>query len=102
MLSTSEVYLKTKLVRTLNTNDIQDYVTEHSRQIVIHAGELGLDLSSAFDIVDHNIFLEKLRVYGFSAETIGWFSSYLKERKQVVQVESCLSSPGELGEFGVP
>ena len=61
-----------------------------------------LDLLAAFDIVDHNIFLEKLRVYGFSAETIEWFSSYLKERKQVVQVESCLSSPAELGEYGVP
>ena len=52
-----------------------------------------LDLSAAFDIVDHKIFLEKLQVYKFSEQAIEWFSSYLKERKQVVQVESKFSDP---------
>ena len=61
-----------------------------------------LDLSAAFDIVDHGIFLDKLRRYKFSEETVEWFSSYLKDRKQVVQVESKYSDPEEIGEHGVP
>ena len=61
-----------------------------------------LDLSAAFDIVDHGIFLDKLRTYKFSEATVEWFSSYLKDRKQVVQVESKYSDPEEIGEHGVP
>ena len=63
---------------------------------------LMLDLSAAFDTVDHSILIEKLRVYKFSAHTLEWFSTYLKGRKQVVQVESKMSDPDELGEYGVP
>ena len=55
-----------------------------------------LDLSAAFDIVDHAIFLDKLRTFNSSDQSIEWFSSYLKHRKQVVQVESRLSDPAEL------
>ena len=59
-----------------------------------------LDLSAAFDIVDHCIFIKKLKVYKFS--TIQWFSSYLSDRKQIVQVESKFSNPEDLAEYGVP
>ena len=41
-----------------------------------------LDLSAAFDIVDHKILFEKLRVYNFSEETVQWFASYLENRQQ--------------------
>ena len=61
-----------------------------------------LDLSAAFDIVDHEIFIDKLRIYRFSDQSIAWFSSYLRNRKQVVQVESKLSEPVELDDYGVP
>ena len=33
---------------------------------------------------------------------MAWFSSYLKDRKQVIQVESKCSDPEDLGEHGVP
>ena len=36
-----------------------------------------LDLSAAFDFVDHLIFINKLQTYNFSSQTIKWFSSYL-------------------------
>jgi hypothetical protein len=61
-----------------------------------------LDLSAAFDIVDHRIFLEKLKIYNFSDDTVEWFSSYLSNRKQIVQVESKYSAPEDLDEHGVP
>ena len=36
-----------------------------------------LDLSAAFDIVDHEILLKKLRSYKFSEDPVRWFESYL-------------------------
>ena len=61
-----------------------------------------LDLSAAFDIVDHVILIEKLRLYNFSLEAIQWFKSYLEERSQIVVVESKLSDPRKVGEQSVP
>ena len=61
-----------------------------------------LDLSAAFDIVDHKIFLKKLKSYNLSDDTIQWFKSYLEDRVQIVQVETKFSDPDLLGEYAVP
>ena len=61
-----------------------------------------LDLSAAFDVVDHSILLDKLKLYNFSPQAISWFQSYLSGRKQVVMIESKLSDPKPVGEQGVP
>jgi hypothetical protein len=60
-----------------------------------------LDLSAAFDVVDHKILLDKLKLYKCSPKALSWFKSYLEGRKQVVVVESKLSDPREVGEQGV-
>ena len=46
-----------------------------------------LDLSAAFDIVDHSLLVEKLRLYGFDERSVGWISSYLTGREQSVYIE---------------
>ena len=60
-----------------------------------------LDLSAAFDVVDHIILLEKLKIYGFEMKEILWMKSYLTERKQQVYVDGALSESLDL-QAGVP
>ena len=51
-----------------------------------------LDLSKAFDTVDHNILLSKLSSIGLDDLTISWFTSYLSGRKQAVVANGVRSS----------
>ena len=52
-----------------------------------------LDLSAAFDTVDHLILLSRLsHRFGIKGNALAWFDSYLKSRKQFVQIEDCQSS----------
>ena len=40
-----------------------------------------LDLSKAFDTLDHNILLSKLQFYGFTNLALEFYKSYLSNRK---------------------
>ena len=46
-----------------------------------------IDLSKAFDTVDHQILLKKINLYGVKGKSLEWFESYLSERKQYIEVE---------------
>ena len=54
-------------------------------------GVMLVDLSAAFDMVDHSILLQKLELYGMDYQSISWMNSYLNRRSQVVMVDGCLS-----------
>ena len=61
-----------------------------------------LDLSSAFDTIDHNILLIRLNcLHGISGTCLSWFRSYLSNRRQSVAIANRISSTKEL-HYGVP
>ena len=61
-----------------------------------------LDLSSAFDTVDHTLLLSRLSsCIGVSDMALAWFKSYLSGRYQAVQVNQSTSRKQHL-RFGVP
>ena len=61
-----------------------------------------LDLSAAFDTIDHDILLSRLcNVYGITSNALDWFRSYLTGRIQRVVIEDSVSVDQEL-DFGVP
>ena len=61
-----------------------------------------LDLSAAFDTIDHNILLQRLECdVGIRGTALSWFKSYLSERYQFVNVNQS-SSPCSKVTYGVP
>ena len=63
-------------------NDILRAVDDNKSVIL-----LLLDLSAAFDTVDHSILLSRLsHRFGVRGNALAWFESYLTSRKQFVQV----------------
>jgi hypothetical protein len=73
------------------------------REIV---GGLFLDLQKAFDCVNHNILLTKLKFYGVSGKANKLFESYIKDRSQRVIIKykftNNLTSEWEPVRHGVP
>lgn len=53
---------------------------------------LMLDLSKAFDSIDHQRLLEKLRNLNIPDPTLAWFQSYLTDRTQCVRIQNSLSN----------
>ena len=62
---------------------------------------LFIDLSKAFDTVNHDILLAKLEFYGVREVALQWFKSYLSGRSQFVQYNGYNSSLKYV-ECGVP
>ena len=62
---------------------------------------LFMDLSKAFDTINHDLLLAKLKAYGFSINALDLMCSYLKNQKQSVQIDNNFSSSKKV-HAGVP
>ena len=111
-----------QLVKYLKTNgllpDLQSaYRAHHSTEtavlkvlsdilLALDTGNLAmltlLDLSAAFDSVDHQTLLQRLQTsYGLGGNVLNWFESYLRGRTQHVRFSATSSTPSAV-DYGVP
>ena len=65
------------------------------------SGLVLVDYAKAFDMVDHELLLKKLEVYGVKNQELNWCQSYLSDRKQVVCLDGNKSSEAFM-RHGVP
>ena len=77
-------------------NEIADSFENHKYTL-----EIFIDLSKAFDTVDHNILISKLKQYGITGANLSWFKNYLTGRKQCVTYDGKLTDTEKI-ECGVP
>ena len=66
-----------------------------------HVSALLMDLSKAFDCVDHSLLIAKLHAYGLSNDALEFVKNYLNGRFQRVGVDKCFSTWMEIF-TGVP
>jgi hypothetical protein len=102
-------FLKGKSTSTALVTFLEDvYKTLDNKEVCVG---LFLNLSKAFDMVNHNILLQKLDTYGIRGIAHQWFASYLKNRKQLVEIDHPVVTTHEIQEkrsekkiiqYGVP
>ena len=71
--------------------ELIDRITQHLDKGTIPIN-VYLDLSKAFDTLDHNILLHKLKYYGIEGTALRLFESYLNERQQYVDLDGTTSN----------
>ena len=64
-------------------------------------GVVLVDFKKAFDLVDHQILLNELEIYGIKDDALSWFNTYLTSRKQQVSINNCKSDFRQIS-YGVP
>jgi hypothetical protein len=86
---------ETALIRV--QNDLLQAVDNEGGAILVL-----LDLSAAFDTIDHQLLLQHLqRHVGITGSALLWLTNYLQDRSQRIRVRSSLSDVHVL-EYGVP
>ena len=61
-----------------------------------------MDLSAAFDTIDHDLLLQRLEEsLGVTGTVLQWFSSYLKGQTSVISIDKQKSDPTQ-SKHGVP
>jgi len=61
---------------------------DHGKPVIL----VLLDMSAAFDTVDHNVLFSRLKdIFGLSGKVLEWFRSYLEQCSQRVSVHGILS-----------
>ena len=105
------IYMQDKLSKHI-TGFRKSHGTQHSLMTMLEKwksaldkGEnicvLFMDLSKAFDTINHDLLLAKLKAYGFSINALDLMCSYLKNQKQSVQINNNFNSAKKV-HAGIP
>ena len=80
--------------RMSTSHALMDLVEEITSSIDAKKISIGvfIDLKKAFDTVNHTLLIDKLEYYGIRGIAQEWLKSYLKDRKQFVQIDECAST----------
>ena len=106
-----EKFMENKL-STLLTGFRKNHSTQHALLRTIETwkthlnkgnkiGTIFMDLSKAFDTIDHNLLLAKLNAYGIGPNSLNFIKSYLTNRFQRCKIGSCFSGWRKIS-CGVP
>ena len=68
---------------------VSDFI--HFLDFKEHCAALFIDLSKAFDTVDHVILKNRLKGIGLSEHSVSWFGNYLSDRSQCVKADGLTS-----------
>ena len=52
-----------------------------------------LDLSSAFDTLNHNILIERIKELGIEGSSLSWLTSFINDRTSSVKLNDYILSP---------
>ena len=85
---------QTALIKLIN-----DWLKHIDQENIV--GAIFFDLKKAFDVVDHEILLQKLALYGIKGTALNWFRSYLSDRSQCI-VDGLITSSRQSIKSGVP
>lgn len=74
--------------------EIYNHINENDKLLILF-----MDLSKAFDLVDHDLLLGKINNYGLRGLVNDWVQSYLSQRFQIVEVNKKRSTkiPNNIG-----
>ena len=75
-----------KKIGSHSTSDIYTTLDKGEKAVCVF-----MDLFKAFDTLNLDILLQKLSHYGVRGKSNDWFRSYLLDRKQFVEIDSCRS-----------
>ena len=69
-----------------NHNDIVNGIDKDQCTVLA-----SLDLSAAFDTVDHDIIIDRMHAYGIRETALKWFQSYLDRRSYVTPLANVIN-----------
>ena len=72
-----------------------------SKELNKYTLALFLDLSKAFDTLEHSVLLRKLEIYGIRGPLLDWYRSYLTQRKLMAKCNNILSGNYDI-RYGTP